>query len=279
MPPYILWLCLIMLGRLAFRSKTLDRKDALFWCVLSLCGTWAAVLIAFLPSREYASTYGRNVLVLSTTIVIVAGGSGVLVYLLKPVELPRILIQKYLEQRGFQNAFAMRFDYIIKTSKASIEGLEVHIAAGYGHPLSQEWTNLDLREYERNETVTGKTGEPVSRLSFLPHDSKQFTFVTFVITPKEGGGLERRAYMKVVDTSKRWKYEDVDFASSYPRMWIRFIGLPEKLEKQYVIVYNDPPWARGAYDKAVELLETDSERAKRLLMEYQSRGDSSSQGS
>ncbi len=179
---------------------------------------------------------------------------------------PRIFIQKHLEQRGFQNSFAMRFDYAVMTSKSSIDGLEVHVQAGYGHPSSLHWANLDLREYEQNEAITGKKGESVSRLSFLRHDLKYFTFITFVLSPKEGG-VDRRAFIRVVDPSKQWHYEDMDFRSLYPRIWVRFVGLSEKLEKEYVVVYNDPPW-RSAYDEAVELLEADSERAKQLIAEY-----------
>jgi hypothetical protein len=84
---------------------------------------------------------------------------------------PQFFILKSFEQRGFQNSFAIRFEYAVKTSKTSIDGLEARVHAGYGHQSSGlYWANLDLREYEQNEAITGKDGEPVSRLSFLRHD-------------------------------------------------------------------------------------------------------------
>ncbi|MGA2784266.1 MAG: hypothetical protein ABSF09_06185 [Candidatus Bathyarchaeia archaeon] len=179
---------------------------------------------------------------------------------------PQFFILKSFEQRGFQNSFAIRFEYAVKTSKTSIDGLEARVHAGYGHQSSGlYWANLDLREYEQNEAITGKDGEPVSRLSFLRHDLKHFTLVTFVLTPKEGG-IERRAIIRVVDPSKQSRYGDINFGSLYPRIWVRFAGLPEKFEKEYVVVYNDPPWR--LVDEAVELLESDSERAKQLIAEH-----------
>lgn len=266
---FILLLYVIVWAWLAFRRKTLDRKDALFGYLALVVGTWAAVFIApLIPNQEYATAYGQQVFVFSSCGAIILSAVGFLLYLLRRVELPQISIVKHVQHSSFQNAFTIRFDYIIKTSKASIEGLEVHIASGYGRPSGQTWANLDLRKYEQNEAVIGKAGEFVTQLPFLANDSKQFTFVTFVITPKEGGGIKRRAYMKVVGTSRRSEYDAVIFGSPYPRIWIRFIGLPERLEKQYIIVYNDPPWADDAIDKAVELLEADSERAKRLIAEY-----------
>lgn len=206
----------------------MDRKEALFSYLLTVWGLLVALFITLIPSQEFLSTFGASVLVWAIILATGATVFGVLVYLLKRVELPRILIQKYLVRRGFQNSFAIRFDYVIRTSKTSIDGLEVHVAAGYGHSSSQDWTNLDLRKYEQNEAVTGKNGEPVSRLSFLRHDSKDFTFITFVLTPKEGG-VDRRATIRVVDPSKQSHYEDMDFGDPYPRIWTRFIGLPEKL--------------------------------------------------
>lgn len=260
----------------------MDRKDALFGYLLLVASLFVYVIITMIPNQELLSAFGVSVLVWDTIVATGAADIGVLVYLLRPVELPQIFIHKYLERRGLPNGFAMKFNYVVKTSKASIEGLELHVASGWGHPSGQTWANLDMREYDYNEAITGKSGEPVSQLSFLSHDSKEFTFVTFVLVPKEGK-IERRATIRVVDPSKQWHYEDMDFKGLYPRIWIRFIGLPEKLEKEYVIVYNDPPWGRGAYHESVELLEADSERAKRLVAESEKtladlRSASSSQG-
>jgi len=66
------------------RREILDRNEALFWCLLSIGGTWTAILISLIPSQEYASAYGQQVLVLSSCVAIIVGAVVAIVYLRWP---------------------------------------------------------------------------------------------------------------------------------------------------------------------------------------------------
>jgi hypothetical protein len=208
--------------------------------------------------------YGQFVLGVATFFGVVFGCVVALGYLLWS-STPKISIQKSFVSQGFEAGFAVRFDLELETSGLSIEALEIHVAADYGRPITFEFAPLDLREYVGSEVETGKNGEPVSRTSLLRYDKKKFTLITFIFKPSGKGDWTRHAYLKVVtDPSKRFKFEDVEFGSLHPVLAVRFVGLRDELEQQYLIVWKEPPW-KSVYDEAIELLDVDSRRAKKLM--------------
>jgi hypothetical protein len=272
-PLLLFFLCVPVIGlaRLVWRKKCLadfDRGEVLFWSCIVIASVWAGAVLDLAINQELFSAYGQSVFWLATLIGIILGGLMALGYLLWP-STPKISIHKSFvsqgfDSQGFDNGFALRFDLELETSGLSIEALEIHVAADYGRPITFEFAPLDLREYVGREVETGKNGEPVSRTSLLRYDKKRFTLITFLFKPDGKGGWIRRAYLKVVaDPSKRFKFEDMEFASLYPKLAMRFVGLRDELEQQYLVVWKEPPW-KSVYE-AVELLDVDSRRAKKLM--------------
>jgi hypothetical protein len=84
--PFALYV--IPLGLLWFvwkRRWKLDRREALFWCVLTVCATWSGFLIALIPNQEYASPYGQQVLTVTSIGAIFVCAAGVLAYSVWPL--------------------------------------------------------------------------------------------------------------------------------------------------------------------------------------------------
>ncbi len=174
--------------------------------------------------------------------------------------------QIHLNQHDFVNGEnpLVKFDYEIRASQIPIDTLEVQVAYGYPDPL--RWANLDLREYSFTEAETGKTGEPVQRISLLRHDVKRFTFVTIWYKDKKA---KIRATMRTMDSASM---VPVDFKKipwlPWLRFYVRFIGLQKIIQKEYMIDYNEPPWEIGSNipsKRPVELVEADSDRGRELI--------------
>jgi len=84
--PLTLYICLLGLAWAFWRRREiLDRNEVLFGYLLSIGGTWTAVLISLIPSQEYASAYGQQVLMFSSCGAIIFGAVGILVYALGPM--------------------------------------------------------------------------------------------------------------------------------------------------------------------------------------------------
>ena len=66
------------------RGKIMDRNDALFWFLLSIGGIWTTFFATLIPSQEYTSAYGQQVLVFSLCGAFIAGGFGILVHVFWP---------------------------------------------------------------------------------------------------------------------------------------------------------------------------------------------------
>ncbi len=73
----VLWLVWFTWRR---RSKS-DRKDALYFYLLSVGGSWVAVLIALIPNQEFLTPFGVSVLVWGAFLATEAAVIGGLVYL------------------------------------------------------------------------------------------------------------------------------------------------------------------------------------------------------
>lgn len=84
MPPFILWLFLIVLAWLAFRRKTLSKKEALASYLALIVVTWLGALFILIPNQEYASAYGNYIIRLATILALGASIVIVLVYLCWP---------------------------------------------------------------------------------------------------------------------------------------------------------------------------------------------------
>lgn len=83
--PLTLYVCLLGLAWVLWRRREiLDRNEGLFWYLLSVCLTWAAVFIALIPGQEYASSYGQQVLMFSSFGAVIIGAVGGIVYALWP---------------------------------------------------------------------------------------------------------------------------------------------------------------------------------------------------
>jgi hypothetical protein len=83
--PLTLYVCLLGLAWAFWRRRgILDRNEVLFGYLLLIGGTWTAVLISLIPSQEYASAYGQQVLVFSSFGAIIVGAVGILVHALWP---------------------------------------------------------------------------------------------------------------------------------------------------------------------------------------------------
>jgi hypothetical protein len=83
--PLPVYIIVLGLGWFAWRRRwKLDRKEVLFWYILSVCVTGVGVLIALIPSQEWSSDYGSRILSLTVFIVAIAVASGVLFYFFWP---------------------------------------------------------------------------------------------------------------------------------------------------------------------------------------------------
>lgn len=85
--PLTLYVCLLGLLYLVWRSEgVLDRKDALYFYLLFVAASWVTILTDLILTQNYTSTYGRQVLAVSSVVAIIGGAVGMLAYLLWPVE-------------------------------------------------------------------------------------------------------------------------------------------------------------------------------------------------
>lgn len=183
-------------------------------------------------------------------------------------QLPQITLLPHTDLRGFPTSFIVKFDFEIR-SEVKIGALKVHVGVGYG--TASHLVLLDLREYQTTEVQPGKHGSPVEEISFLSHDRRQFTFITFFFLAKDK--IEKTATIRIVDAGTQPEFQGMIFASPYPIIHAKFSGLPTNVEKRYLVVYNEPPWIDSnngtITNLPVELLDADADRAKQLMRKYE----------
>lgn len=160
------------------------------------------------------------------------------------------------------------FDFTVECGDKKVDALEVQVAHGYKLPFDA-WANLDLRRYAIEEVEKGKDGQAVTRIEMLRHSLRRFTFVTV------WADNDKRTIMRVVDDSNQAVPMLSRWISPYPELFVKFVGLENPMEKRYIVVFHKPPWISRTKDgkpsnRPAELVDADSERGRKLLIERDS---------